>query len=45
MSAEILPSLAAVLPLAIWIYLIAAHGGFWLARQRDDRGQPPDPAA
>jgi hopene-associated glycosyltransferase HpnB len=44
MSANILMSVAAGLPLAIWIYLIAAHGGFWLARQRDDRGQPADPA-
>ena len=25
------------LPLAIWIYLIVARGGFWLARERDDR--------
>ena len=25
------------LPLVIWAYLIAAQGGFWLARERDDR--------
>ncbi|MDB5460928.1 MAG: hypothetical protein JWO72_2669, partial [Caulobacteraceae bacterium] len=25
-----------VLPLAIWAGLLAAHGGFWLARERDD---------
>ncbi|HZK98757.1 MAG TPA: glycosyltransferase, partial [Caulobacteraceae bacterium] len=24
-------------------YLIAFHGGFWLAAERDDRGQPGDP--
>jgi hopene-associated glycosyltransferase HpnB len=45
MSAEIAWGIAAGMPLAIWIYLIAAHGGFWLARQRDDRNQPPGPAA
>ncbi|HWD67906.1 MAG TPA: glycosyltransferase [Caulobacteraceae bacterium] len=38
-------ALAAGLPLAIWIYMMLARGGFWLADQRDDRGQPPDPAA
>jgi hopene-associated glycosyltransferase HpnB len=31
------------LPLLIWAYLIAAHGGFWLARERDDRDVPPEP--
>src|SRR4051812_36224036 len=33
-----------VLALAIWLYLIAARGGFWLARERDDGGRvlPPD---
>ena len=34
-----------VLPLLIWSGLLAAHGGFWLARERDDRDQPPEPAA
>jgi hopene-associated glycosyltransferase HpnB len=28
------------LPLAIWIYLLAARGFFWLARERDDRNEP-----
>ena len=32
------------LPLVIWAYLIAAHGGFWLARERDDRDVPMEPA-
>jgi hopene-associated glycosyltransferase HpnB len=29
--------------LAIWLYLVFAHGGFWLCRERDD-GMPPAPA-
>jgi hopene-associated glycosyltransferase HpnB len=45
MSADLPLAIAAVLPLAIWAYLIVGHGGFWLARERDDRGQPPDPQA
>lgn len=35
----------ALLALLIWVYLVAARGGFWLARERDDRGEPPEPAA
>jgi hopene-associated glycosyltransferase HpnB len=34
----------ALLALAIWLYLIAAHGGFWRADVRDDRNQPPEPS-
>jgi hopene-associated glycosyltransferase HpnB len=30
----------AVIVLAIWLYLIAARGGFWRAAERDDRGAP-----
>ena len=33
------------LPLAIWLFLILAHGRFWTADQRDDRDVPPEPAA
>ena len=33
------------LPLAIWLILILARGGFWLARERDDRGPAPAPPA
>ena len=33
------------LSLAIWIVLIAGRGGFWLARERDTRDVPPEPAA
>ena len=29
--------------LAIWVYLLAARGGFWLARERDDRAAVPAP--
>lgn len=35
----------ALLPLAVWTYLIAFHGRFWWADQRDDRGAAPEPAA
>jgi hopene-associated glycosyltransferase HpnB len=33
-----------LIALAIWLYLIAARGGFWLAAQRDDRDEPAPPA-
>ncbi|RBP12190.1 hopene-associated glycosyltransferase HpnB [Roseiarcus fermentans] len=29
-------ALAALVPVAVWAYLIAARGGFWLCRERDD---------
>ena len=32
------------LALAIWVYLLAGRGGFWRARERDDRDEPADPA-
>jgi hopene-associated glycosyltransferase HpnB len=35
---------AGVTPLLIWVGLLLAHGGFWLARERDDRDAPPEPA-
>jgi hopene-associated glycosyltransferase HpnB len=31
------------LPLAIWIYLVAARGMFWRLRERDDRDLPTEP--
>jgi hopene-associated glycosyltransferase HpnB len=34
----------ALLSLAIWLYLLVAHGGFWLAAERDD-AVPPQPRA
>jgi hopene-associated glycosyltransferase HpnB len=33
----------AVLGIAIWIYLMAGRGFFWLARERDDRREPAEP--
>ncbi|HUO23217.1 MAG TPA: glycosyltransferase [Caulobacteraceae bacterium] len=33
------------LPLAIWLGLLTAHGGFWLCGERDDRDVPPEPAS
>ena len=30
--------------LALWLYLLTARGGFWLAGQRDDRPELPGPA-
>lgn len=32
--------LVGALALAIWIYLLTAHGGFWRLRERDDRHEP-----
>lgn len=32
------------LSLAIWLGLIFAHHGFWLTRERDTLGMPPEPA-
>jgi hopene-associated glycosyltransferase HpnB len=33
----------ALIPLLIWAYLIVGRGGFWLARERDDRNEPKPP--
>src|SRR5215468_9656931 len=33
-----------LLALATWLYLLMGRGGFWLARERDDRGRTADPA-
>src|SRR5260221_9409978 len=30
-----------LLVLAVWLYVITARGGFWLARERDDGASPP----
>jgi len=32
------------LALALWVYLMTARGGYWLAGDRDDRGEPGPPA-
>jgi len=44
--AELVQLLSAALPVAIWLYLLLGHGGFWLAgRQRDDTdARPAGPA-
>ncbi len=34
-------TILAGLSLAIWLYLLAAHGGFWLARETDETPAPP----
>ena len=36
-------TLLALVPLAIWLYLLLAHGRFWLARDRDTAVLPPPP--
>ncbi|HEY4253153.1 MAG TPA: glycosyltransferase [Roseomonas sp.] len=33
-----------LLALAIWVWLLAARGGFWLARERDDVAPPAAPS-
>jgi hopene-associated glycosyltransferase HpnB len=33
----------ALLALAVWLYLLLGRGGFWLARERDDRDNPVEP--
>jgi|HubBroStandDraft_4_1064222.scaffolds.fasta_scaffold66588_2 hopene-associated glycosyltransferase HpnB len=45
MSGEASIALIACLPLAIWAYLLLGRGGFWLARERDDRSEPAEPPA
>ncbi|HET6222059.1 MAG TPA: glycosyltransferase [Dongiaceae bacterium] len=32
-----------LLSLAVWLYLLVARGGFWLARERDDGATAPPP--
>jgi hopene-associated glycosyltransferase HpnB len=36
-----IPTVLAVVSLLVWIYLIAARGGFWQAAERDDAGPGP----
>jgi hopene-associated glycosyltransferase HpnB len=37
--------IVALFALAVWVYLLAARGGFWLGRGRDDRAEPAGPQA
>jgi hopene-associated glycosyltransferase HpnB len=39
-----LASIIASLALIIWLYLALFRGGFWLAREREDRDRPAPPA-
>ena len=45
MSSGMLATAVGALTLAIWLYLLLARGGFWLTRERDDRGEAAAPAA
>ncbi|MBP0491734.1 glycosyltransferase [Pararoseomonas indoligenes] len=37
--------LLGLVPVAIWLVMLLARGGFWLCRERDDRDLAPEPAA
>jgi hopene-associated glycosyltransferase HpnB len=37
-------SVLALPPLLAWLYLVFARGGFWMARERDDRCAPAPPS-
>ncbi|HEY0300058.1 MAG TPA: glycosyltransferase, partial [Rhizomicrobium sp.] len=37
-------ALLALVPVAIWLYLLAGRGMFWVMAERDDAGEPPEPA-
>ena len=45
MSSPMFATVIGALALLIWLYLLLGRGGFWLARERDDRGEAPPPAA
>ncbi|SJZ82832.1 hopene-associated glycosyltransferase HpnB [Enhydrobacter aerosaccus] len=36
-------TIVGLVALAIWLYLVLARGGYWLARERDDKDVPADP--
>ncbi len=38
---QMVANLLAAAALAVWVYLIAGRGGFWLASERDDGGPAP----
>src|ERR1041384_7902226 len=37
--------IVALFAVAVWVYLFAARGGFWLAAECDDRAEPAAPPA
>lgn len=46
MPAIMIPAFViAGLALAIWLYLVLAHGRFWLCAEREDADDPPEPSA
>src|SRR5579864_2900503 len=44
-SGEAVIGAIACLPLAIWAFLLVGRGGFWRARERDDKSEPAAPQA
>ena len=38
-------ALLALIPVAIWLYLLAGRGMFWVMGERDDANEPPEPKA
>lgn len=44
MSEAMLVAALGVIPLLIWLYLVFGRGFYWLARERDDRNEPAEPA-
>jgi hopene-associated glycosyltransferase HpnB len=38
-------ALLALIPVAVWLYLLAGRGMFWLMGERDDRAEPLAPAS
>src|SRR6185295_273719 len=37
-------ALLALIPVAVWLYLLAGRGMFWMMQERDDRDESPPPA-
>jgi cellulose synthase/poly-beta-1,6-N-acetylglucosamine synthase-like glycosyltransferase len=38
-------ALVALLPVAVWLYLLAARGMFWVMQERDDGDAAPSPTS
>src|SRR5262249_18107195 len=36
-------TLAALIPVAVWLYLLIGRGMFWVMAERDDADNPPEP--
>ena len=45
MSSGMLLEFIALASASAWLTMLVARGGFWLARERDDRACPAEPAA